>query len=42
MSGTPASPRVDKAALVELAQRISALFDNAETPRLRRFLDQVL
>lgn len=28
LSGTPASPRVDKAALAELAQRISALFDD--------------
>ncbi|WP_109527615.1 MULTISPECIES: bifunctional acetate--CoA ligase family protein/GNAT family N-acetyltransferase [Nocardia] len=33
LSGTPASPRVDKAALVELAQRISALFD--DLPELR-------
>ncbi|MEV6276160.1 GNAT family N-acetyltransferase [Nocardia sp. NPDC051832] len=28
LSGTPASPRVDKAALAELAQRVSAMFDD--------------
>ncbi|OQS13684.1 GNAT family N-acetyltransferase [Nocardia donostiensis] len=33
LNGTPASPRVDKAALVELAQRISALFD--DLPEMR-------
>ncbi|MFC9896346.1 GNAT family N-acetyltransferase [Nocardia sp. NPDC127579] len=33
LSGTPASPRVDKAALVELAQRISAMVD--DLPELR-------
>ncbi|MFI9510314.1 GNAT family N-acetyltransferase [Nocardia sp. NPDC052566] len=33
LSGTPASPRVDKAALAELAQRISALFD--DIPEMR-------
>ncbi|MBF6212725.1 GNAT family N-acetyltransferase [Nocardia puris] len=33
LSGTPASPRVDKAALAELAQRISALFD--DLPEMR-------
>ncbi|MEU8898096.1 GNAT family N-acetyltransferase [Nocardia sp. NPDC048505] len=33
LSGTPASPRVDKAALVELAQRISAMFD--DLPEIR-------
>nr|WP_198428131.1 bifunctional GNAT family N-acetyltransferase/acetate--CoA ligase family protein [Nocardia bovistercoris] len=33
LSGTPASPRVDKAALAELARRISAFFD--DLPLLR-------
>ncbi|WP_054814150.1 bifunctional acetate--CoA ligase family protein/GNAT family N-acetyltransferase [Nocardia arizonensis] len=33
LNGTPASPRVDKAALVELARRISAFFD--DLPALR-------
>ncbi|MBF6453966.1 bifunctional GNAT family N-acetyltransferase/acetate--CoA ligase family protein [Nocardia cyriacigeorgica] len=41
LSGTPASPRVDKAALVELAQRISALFD--DLPEMRElYFDPVL
>ncbi|MFC3962080.1 bifunctional acetate--CoA ligase family protein/GNAT family N-acetyltransferase [Nocardia jiangsuensis] len=41
LSGTPASPRVDKAALIELAQRISALFD--DLPELREIsFDPVL
>ncbi|WP_228002065.1 bifunctional acetate--CoA ligase family protein/GNAT family N-acetyltransferase [Nocardia australiensis] len=41
LSGTPASPRVDKVALAELAQRISALFD--DLPELRElFFDPVL
>ncbi|MFQ6331071.1 GNAT family N-acetyltransferase [Nocardia sp. CWNU-33] len=41
LSGTPASPRVDKAALAELAQRISALFD--DIPELRELsFDPVL
>lgn len=41
LSGTPASPRVDKAALVELAQRISALFD--DLPEMRELaFDPVL
>ncbi|WP_231390246.1 GNAT family N-acetyltransferase [Nocardia sp. CNY236] len=41
LSGTPASPRVDKAALAELAQRISALFD--DLPEMRDlFFDPVL
>ncbi|MET8796538.1 GNAT family N-acetyltransferase [Nocardia sp. NPDC004568] len=33
LNGTPASPRVDKAALVELARRISAMFD--DLPEMR-------
>lgn len=33
LNGTPASPRVDKAALIELARRISAMFD--DLPELR-------
>ncbi|MGW0179984.1 GNAT family N-acetyltransferase [Nocardia sp. NPDC003345] len=33
LSGTPASPRVDKDALIELTQRISAMFD--DLPELR-------
>ncbi|MEV3964991.1 GNAT family N-acetyltransferase [Nocardia sp. NPDC050193] len=33
LNGTPASPRVDKAALVELTRRISAMFD--DLPELR-------
>ncbi|HLS79272.1 MAG TPA: GNAT family N-acetyltransferase [Nocardia sp.] len=33
LSGTPVSPRVDKAALIELTQRISALFD--DLPQMR-------
>ncbi|WP_040791150.1 bifunctional acetate--CoA ligase family protein/GNAT family N-acetyltransferase [Nocardia paucivorans] len=33
LNGTPASPRVDKNALIELAQRISAMFD--DLPELR-------
>lgn len=41
LSGTPASPRVDKAALAELAQRISALFDNLPEMRELAF-DPVL
>ncbi|MCC3330055.1 bifunctional acetate--CoA ligase family protein/GNAT family N-acetyltransferase [Nocardia abscessus] len=41
LSGTPASPRVDKAALAELAQRISALFD--DLPEMRELaFDPVL
>ncbi|MEU2173793.1 GNAT family N-acetyltransferase [Nocardia sp. NPDC019219] len=41
LSGTPASPRVDKAALSELAQRISALFD--DLPEMRELsFDPVL
>ncbi|WP_194835860.1 GNAT family N-acetyltransferase [Nocardia sp. XZ_19_369] len=41
LSGTPASPRVDKAALAELAQRISALFD--DLPHMRELsFDPVL
>ncbi|MEU2040792.1 bifunctional acetate--CoA ligase family protein/GNAT family N-acetyltransferase [Nocardia niwae] len=41
LSGTPASPRVDKAALTELAQRISALFD--DLPEMRELsFDPVL
>ncbi|MEV0292695.1 GNAT family N-acetyltransferase [Nocardia sp. NPDC050710] len=41
LSGTPASPRVDKAALAELAQRVSALFD--DLPEMRElFFDPVL
>ncbi|MGW4370021.1 bifunctional acetate--CoA ligase family protein/GNAT family N-acetyltransferase [Nocardia takedensis] len=36
LSGTPASPRVDKAALAELARRISALFD--DLPEVRELL----
>ncbi|WP_167476274.1 bifunctional GNAT family N-acetyltransferase/acetate--CoA ligase family protein [Nocardia arthritidis] len=41
LSGTPASPRVDKAALAELAQRISALFD--DIPEMRELsFDPVL
>ncbi|BAD58625.1 GNAT family N-acetyltransferase [Nocardia farcinica] len=41
LSGTPASPQVDKAALVELAQRISALFD--DLPEMRELaFDPVL
>ncbi|WP_084495020.1 bifunctional acetate--CoA ligase family protein/GNAT family N-acetyltransferase [Nocardia shimofusensis] len=41
LSGTPASPRVDKGALVELAQRISALFD--DLPEMRELaFDPVL
>lgn len=41
LSGTPASPRVDKAALRELAQRISALFD--DLPEMRELaFDPVL
>ncbi|MFR9750328.1 GNAT family N-acetyltransferase [Nocardia sp. 004] len=41
LSGTPASPRVDKAALAELAQRISALFD--DLPEMRDlYFDPVL
>src|SRR5690606_12310017 len=30
LNGTPASPRVDKAALIDLTRRISALFDRSE------------
>lgn len=33
LNGTPASPRVDKAALIDLARRISALFD--DLPEMR-------
>ncbi|MEU4838239.1 bifunctional acetate--CoA ligase family protein/GNAT family N-acetyltransferase [Nocardia testacea] len=33
LNGTPASPRVDKAALIELARRISAMFD--DLPEMR-------
>ncbi|WP_063040331.1 bifunctional acetate--CoA ligase family protein/GNAT family N-acetyltransferase [Nocardia grenadensis] len=33
LNGTPASPRVDKAALIELTRRISAMFD--DLPELR-------
>lgn len=33
LSGTPASPRVDKAALIDLTQRISAIFD--DLPEMR-------
>lgn len=33
LDGTPANPRVDKTALVQLAQRISALFD--DLPQMR-------
>src|SRR5690606_20939526 len=41
LSGTPASPRVDKAALVALAQRISAPFD--DLPEMRElYFDPVL
>ncbi|WP_246350413.1 bifunctional acetate--CoA ligase family protein/GNAT family N-acetyltransferase, partial [Nocardia barduliensis] len=41
LSGTPASPQVDKAALAELAQRISALFD--DLPEMRELaFDPVL
>lgn len=41
LSGTPASPRVDKAALSQLAQRISALFD--DLPEMRELsFDPVL
>ncbi|MFG1794731.1 GNAT family N-acetyltransferase [Nocardia sp. NPDC049149] len=41
LSGTPASPAVDKAALAELAQRISALFD--DLPQMRELsFDPVL
>ncbi|WP_327119399.1 GNAT family N-acetyltransferase [Nocardia sp. NBC_01730] len=41
LSGTPASPRVDKAALAALAQRISALFD--DLPEMRELsFDPVL
>lgn len=41
LSGTPASPRVDKDALIELAQRISALFD--DLPEMRELaFDPVL
>ncbi|MGK8523217.1 GNAT family N-acetyltransferase [Nocardia asteroides] len=41
LSGTPASPRVDKAALAELAQRISALFN--DLPEMRELsFDPVL
>ncbi|MGY4101792.1 bifunctional acetate--CoA ligase family protein/GNAT family N-acetyltransferase [Nocardia sp. R16R-3T] len=41
LSGTPASPRVDKPALVELVQRVSALFD--DLPEIRELsFDPVL